>query len=168
MGLSDTKEKRSGGKPLAISTVYHILGNPFYAGMIVWNRQTYPGKHEPVLSIDDFRSVRRLLERPNRPRPKHYTFAFTGLIRCGACGLGVSAERKFNRYRTHYVYYHCSRPRLDQKCSEPSIELRELERQILALLQSLSIDPRIERWISEELAINGKRMREVAQAYKQR
>lgn len=166
-GFRTPKRKRSGGRPLAMSSVYQILSNPFYAGMIVWDGQTYPGKHEPVLSIDEFRSVRRLLDRPNRPRAKHHTFAFTGMIRCGACGLGVTAEHKINRYGRHYIYYHCSRPRLDQKCSEPSIELRELERQVLTLLSSVSIDPRIELWISEEMAASGELQRLEAQAYKQ-
>jgi site-specific DNA recombinase len=127
-GFRTPKRTRRGGTPLAMSSVYKILGNPFYAGLIGWNGQTYPGKHEPVLSIDDFQLVRRLLERPNRPRPKHYAFAFSGMIRCGACGLGITAEHKFNRYGRHYVYYHCSRRRLDQKCFEPSIELRDLAR----------------------------------------
>jgi site-specific DNA recombinase len=168
-GFRTPKRKRSGGTPFAMSSVYKILGNPFYAGVIVWNGQTYPGKHEPVISIDDFQLVRRLLERRNRPRAKHYVFAFTGMIRCWACGLGITAEHKFNRYGRHYVYYHCSRPRLDRnrKCSEPSIELRDLERQILALLRSISIDSRIERWISEEMTISGEQLKLEAQARKQ-
>jgi site-specific DNA recombinase len=166
-GFRTPKRKRIGGTPLAMSSIYKILGNPFYAGVIVWNGQSYPGKHEPAISIDDFQVVRRLLERPNRPRAKHYTFAFTGMIRCGACGLGITAEHKFNRYRRHYVYYHCSRPRLDQKCSEPSIELRDLEGQILALLRSIAIDSTFERWISEEMALGGEQLRLEAQARKQ-
>jgi len=89
------------------------------------------------------------------------------MMRCGACGLGITAEHKFNRYRRHYIYYHCSRPRLDQKCSEPSIELHDLERQILTLLQSISIDSRIERWIIEEMAIGGEQLQLEVQARKQ-
>ncbi|WP_439372679.1 recombinase family protein [Bradyrhizobium sp. DASA03120] len=163
-GFLTPKRKRSGGKPLAMSSVYKILSNPFYAGMIVWDGQIYPGKHEPVLSIDEFRQVRRMLDRPSRPRAKHRTFAFTGMIQCGACGLGITAEHKFNRYQQHYVYYHCSRPRLDKKCTEPSVELHDLERQILALLRSVSVDSRIERWISQEMAIDGEQLKLVVQA----
>lgn len=166
-GFRTPKRKRSGGKPLAMSSVYKILGNPFYAGMIVWDGQIYPGKHEPVLSVDNFQTVRRLLDRPNRPRAKHHRFAFTGMIRCGSCGLGVTAEHKINRYGRHYVYYHCSRPRLDQRCSEASIELRDLERQVLRLLRSVSIDSRLENWIREEMAAGGEQLRLEAQAYKQ-
>ncbi|WP_445219362.1 recombinase family protein [Bradyrhizobium sp. Pa8] len=163
-GFLTPKRKRSGGKPLAMSSVYKILSNPFYAGMIVWDGQIYPGKHEPVLSIDEFRRVRRMLDRPNRPRAKHHTFAFTGMIQCGACGLGITAEHKLNRYQQHYVYYHCSRPRLDKKCTEPSVELHDLERQVLALLRSVSVDSRIERWISQEMAIDDEQLKLEVQA----
>jgi hypothetical protein len=30
--------------------------------------------------------------RPGRPRPQKHRFAFTGMIRCGSCGLRVTAE----------------------------------------------------------------------------
>nr|WP_157783860.1 zinc ribbon domain-containing protein [Bradyrhizobium liaoningense] len=108
--------------------MYRLLSNPFYAGIILWNGQSYPGKHEPIVLIDEFRMVRRLIDRPNRPRPKRHAFTFRGMIRCGACGLRVTAERKVKRSGRQYTYYHCARPRLRQKCAEPSIEAQELER----------------------------------------
>src|SRR6266849_2081549 len=45
--LRTPQKKRRGGKPLSIATMYRILGNPFYAGLILWEGQIYPGKHEP-------------------------------------------------------------------------------------------------------------------------
>lgn len=134
-------------------SMYRLLSNPFYAGIILWNGQSYPGKHEPIVLIDEFRMVRRLIDRPNRPRPKRHAFTFRGMIRCGACGLRVTAERKVKRSGRQYTYYHCARPRLRQKCAEPSIEAQELERQIVALLQSTSIDPNIEDWAIASLQL---------------
>jgi site-specific DNA recombinase len=129
-GFLTPKKKRIGGKPLAMSSIYKILSNPFYAGIIVWNGQSHPGRHEPIVSIDEFQRVRYLLDRHSHPRPQCYTFAFTGMIRCGGCGLGVTAEHKINRYGYRYLYYHCSRPRLGEKCTQPSVEVRSLEGQI--------------------------------------
>ena len=77
-GFRTPKRKRIGGVPLAMSSVYKILSNPFYAGIIEWGGQTYPGKHEPVVSIDEFQRVRQLLDRPGRPRKRTHTFAFAG------------------------------------------------------------------------------------------
>jgi site-specific DNA recombinase len=63
-GFRTPQKKRIGGTALAMSTVYKILSNPFYAGIIYWNGQTYPGKHEPVVTIAEFDKVRSLLDRP--------------------------------------------------------------------------------------------------------
>ena len=148
-------------------SIYKILSNPFYAGIIVWNAQTYPGKHEPVVSIDEFQRVRELLDRPGRPRPQRHLFAFTGMIRCGGCGLQVTAEHKFNRYGSHYVYYHCSRLRpLSARCTEPSVELRSLEQQITGFLQTVDIDFSFEGWVLDQTAIDIDRTRAEEEARK--
>lgn len=150
-GFVTPKRKRIGGTPLSMSTIYRILSNPFYAGINRWSGQVYSGRHEPVVSIDEFQRVRELLERPGRPRPKKYAFSFTGMIRCGSCRLMVTAENKINRYGYHYVYYHCSKRKLGLRCYEPSVELASLDQQVANFLTKLEIDPRIEAWILQEL-----------------
>ncbi len=142
-GFRTPQKKRIGGVPLALSSTYKILTNPFYAGIIVWSGQTYPGKHDPVVSIDDFERVQELLGRPGRPRPQRHAFAFTGMIRCGVCGLMVTAEHKINRFGSRYVYYHCTRRRMTPHCRQPSIELTELERQIVGFLEDLTIAEKV-------------------------
>jgi hypothetical protein len=138
-GFRTPQKKRSGGYPLALSSVYRILTNPFYAGLIVWDGQTYSGKHDPIVTIEEFERVQRLLGRPGRPRPQKHRFAFTGMIRCGGCGLAVTAEQRINRYGSRYVYYHCTRRRSQVHCDEPSINVGELEEQIVDFLGTLLI-----------------------------
>ena len=96
------KRKRIGGNPLALSATYRILANPFYAGVLQRDGKTYPGKHIPMISIDEFKHVQQLLGRPGRPRETR-SFAYTGMIRCGECGLAVTAEKKINRHGSHYT-----------------------------------------------------------------
>lgn len=163
-GFRTPKKKRIGGTPLAMSSIYKVLSNPFYAGIIVWDGQTYPGRHQPVVTIDEFQRVRHLLHRPGRPRPQKHRFAFTGMIRCGACGLFVTAEHKINRFGSHYVYYHCSKRQLGPRCSEPSVELRSLEHQIEQFLRTLAVEPSVEEWLLEEIALSTQRLENEEQA----
>ena len=165
-GFRTPKRKRIGGVPLAMSSIYKILSNPFYAGIIQWNGEVYPGKHELVVSIDEFQRVRQLLERPGRPKPQKRTFAFTGMIRCGSCGLMVTAEIKVHRHGYRYVYYHCSKRALGPRCPEPSIELCSLERQIAEFLRALRTDPTIEAWALKEVASDRLCAREQERARK--
>jgi site-specific DNA recombinase len=151
-GFRTPQKKRMGGRPLALSSVYRILTNPFYAGLIIWNGQTYAGKHDPIVTIEEFERVQRLLGRPGRPRPQKHRFAFTGIIHCGSCGLAVTAEQKVNRYRSRYVYYHCTRRRSHVHCTERSISVGSLEAQILDFLGALSIQQRVHDSVMAELS----------------
>jgi DNA invertase Pin-like site-specific DNA recombinase len=150
-GLRTPQRKRSGGVPLAVGSTYKILTNPFYAGIILWNGQAYPGKHEPVVNIDEFKRVQKLIERPGRARPQRHVFAFTGMIRCGACGLMVTAEQKVNRFGSRYTYYHCTKRRLVPLCRQPSIEIKELEHQLMRFLEQLTIADRVHRAVIAQL-----------------
>ena len=151
-GYRTPRRKRMGGCPLAFSTTYKMLSNPFYAGYIAWGGQLYPGKHEPVVSLAEFQRVQTFLGRPSRAKPEKHVFAYTGMIRCAVCGLLVTAEHKVNRFGTHYIYYHCTRKRRDMICAERSVELRELEAQIRVFLQTIMIPDKLHRWALKQVA----------------
>lgn len=151
-GFRTPKRRKIGGVPLALSSIYKILSNEFYAGLILWGGQVYPGKHTPVVSLEDFERARAILARPNQQRPHTYRFAFTSLIRCGACALMVTAEHKRNRFGRRYVYYHCTRRLRDDRCTQPSIEQRDLERQIATFLETL----RAPAWLTPVLLMNSE------------
>ncbi|MGO8737133.1 MAG: recombinase family protein [Terriglobia bacterium] len=145
-GLRTLKRKRRGGKSLSLSGVYRVLSNPFYAGVLEREGKSYSGKHPTMVTIDEFDRVQELLGRPRQPRPKTRVFPFTGLIRCGACGLSITAEEKVNRHGSHYTYYHCTKRRRDHRCDQPCISAGELERQIVQFLREIAIPDRIHQW----------------------
>ena len=138
-GFLTPKRKRTGGRPLSRAAIYRMLRNPFYAGYIRWKGQLYPGKHAPLISWPDFERLQAILGRPGVPKPQKHVFTYTGLIRCGACGLMVTAEEKINRYGSRYTYYHCTKRNVGGRCPQPSIEVGQLERQIAEKLQELVV-----------------------------
>lgn len=150
-GLRTVKRKRIGGKPPSLSAIYRILTNSFYAGILEREGKTFPGKHQPMVTIDEFERVQQLLGRPGRARAKDREFAYTGMIRCGECGFTVTAEEKTNRYGYHYTYYHCSKRRLDYHCRQPYVSVRNLEKQIIEFLEEITIPEKIHRWTVERL-----------------
>ena len=150
-GLRTKKRKRIGGNPLALSSMYRIFTNIFYAGLIEWEGKTYLGKHEALITLDEFDRVQELLGRKGRPRPKTHSFAYTGMVRCGECGLSVTAEEKVNRYGSHYTYYHCTRRKADYYCRQRFLEVRILEKQIMEFLTQISISDRVHQWALKQL-----------------
>lgn len=141
-GFRTPQKKRSGGSPLALATIYRILGNRFYTGDIVWKGEIHPGKHDPVVTHAEFERVQVLLGRPSRPRPRTKRFAYTGMMRCGRCGLMITAEDKHKRGKT-YTYYHCTKRRLTPRCPEPYVPVKLLESDIKSFLGSLVVPPNV-------------------------
>lgn len=163
-GFRTPKRRKTGGTPLAMSSLYKMLSNPFYAGLVLWNGQVYQGKHTPIISIDEWKAVQTKLKQRGAARPKTYEFAYTGWMRCGSCGRMITAEHKRNRFGSTYVYYHCSKRTVGPRCQEPSIELRNLECQLLAFVESVSLHPLFEGWLHNALAEQGALIEKQEQA----
>lgn len=131
--------RRRNSRVLAMSSLYKILGNPFYAGHFYWNGKLHKGKHQPMITLDEFQQIQENLGRPGTEKPQRYSFPFTGIIRCGACGLMVTAEHKVNRFGSRYIYYHCTKRNIGARCKEPSVEGKILEGQLVEFLERISI-----------------------------
>jgi len=61
LGLRTPTRKRTGGNPLSTSGIYRLLSNPFYAGSIRHNGQSFQGRHEPMVTLDEFERAQALL-----------------------------------------------------------------------------------------------------------
>ena len=95
-------------EPLARSMIPKILADRFYVGFFRWLREEHPGKHEPLISMDLFEQVQRVIvERGRghyRTKKQRRPLAFLGFIRCDECGARVTAERQ----KGHH-YYRCTK-----------------------------------------------------------
>ena len=71
-----------------------------------------------------------------------------GLLRCGFCGIGITAEVKEKHQKngnTHsYTYYRCTKRR--GRCSQKYIEVKELEKQITKTLAGIEVPPEFHNW----------------------
>lgn len=150
-GLRTLKRKSQGGALIHLSAVNKVLRNPFYAGVFIWEGRTMVGRHEPMLTLQDFDRIQTLFRRPGQRRPNKKAFAYTGLIRCGSCGLSITAETKRNKYGSVYTYYHCTRSRYETPCAERYVQAESLERQMVAFLDSLRIAPKAAKWLTATL-----------------
>lgn len=142
-GLRTPVTRRRGGSPITLGAFYKILGNPFYTGNFLWHGQLHRGKHHAILTAQQFEQIQHWLGRPGTQKPQRYAFPFTGFIRCGVCGLMVTAEHKINRQGHQYTYYHCTKRNVGEKCRQPSVVATALEAQIVAFLETITIDQQL-------------------------
>lgn len=72
----------------------YILRNPFYAGIVNWNGQTFEGTHEARYTTEQLDKRIKLMDARRRPAKhrnastcKHW---LSGLIKCSICGATLS------------------------------------------------------------------------------
>ena len=158
LNLTTVPRRKSGGKPLSKSAMYSLLTNPFYYGMIRYLEKTgelHQGKHEPMITVQEFVRVQDIIGTRNAIRPKNEVFAFTGLMKCGNCGCSVTAESKIKRCKNgnshYYTYYHCTKKKVDIKCDQKSVEVRKLETMFKEKLMNLQISDAFKAWAIKHL-----------------
>ena len=152
-GYRSRKTKNQGGNPMSMSGLYGLLANPFYKG-INWRRGTgesYVGKHEPMVTPEEFARVQEVLGRKARARPVDHDFTFSGLLHCSSCGRALVGEQHVKRTGKRYVYYRCHRRRPGEKCSEPTLPEQALRDQFAADLRRMSISKDAADWVRDNL-----------------
>lgn len=151
-GYETKKVKKVGGKPLSRSALYGIFTNPFYKGYFRHNGKEIEGRHPALVTAAEFQRVQDLLGRrsPNHSQKRDITYR--GPLNCGECGCKITAEVKSKLIKSTglykiYTYYHCTKKR---PCTQKGfIEETELEKQLLDLVNRVSIIPEFRDWAIE-------------------
>lgn len=83
----------------------------------------------------------------------------------------ITAEEKWKRQKNgnvhYYVYYHCTKRRNPDSCSQKSIEEEELEAEVDALLTRVQISERFKDWAIKYLnGINDREIEDRTTIYK--
>lgn len=150
-GLKTRRQAYRGDCPMGKTAYYHLLHNPFYAGLFHYAGELHQGNFKPVLTAEEFRRVQTILRRSDTIRPRtHGDLPYRGLIVCGSCGRRATGDVKINRFGSRYIYYHCARS-VGTTCHEPCIEERSVESQAAAFLEKLSVPPASLSWLEQEL-----------------
>jgi len=163
-GLRTRKTKRGGGRPLSRAATYNLFANMFYAGVLRLDGRVHPGKHQPMVTLDQFATVQRLIGRPGAPQPKARVWAYTGMIHCGSCGLAVTAEEKTKQSGRSYVYYHCTKRRGRDLCREPYASVEVIESEIESFLAEIAISDELHAFALSRIDREAARVRGTAEA----
>lgn len=159
-----------------------ILNNELYVGRIVWNKsrmvvnpntgKRVSRRNDPAewvraeaeqlrIVSDDLwdaaaaRKAKKQQEPPQRARAAKRVFS--GLLRCGACGSGMSAKGADKTGRTRF---QCSRHKESGDCPDPrSYYIDDIEERVLGLLRRELQEPDAIRDFLEAYEAEMKRLR---------
>jgi len=118
------------------------LTDPVLCGQFVWKGELYQGNFIPILTKTEFDQVQEALNDKSKPKIKSWKHWTNGLLFCPTCGCQVTTTGKVKHYlRTNreatYFYLRCTRKR---PCHEKPITKEEFEKQLLPIIDLISID----------------------------
>lgn len=127
----------------AHTRVYNILKNSVYIGKVKFGGIEYNGEHAPIVPLEQFNEVQRLLSEHKSGNtcktPFRANFLLSGLVICGNCGA---------RYHGNHGYYKCySRAKSDRKyiidpdCKNPNLKISELDKFVKAEISRIAVNP---------------------------
>ena len=160
LGLRQPLRDNSGGNPLSYSAAYAMFRNPFYMGKVRYGGQLIKGKHQPMITEEEFNKVQELFNTgyTTRPKDKEYDFMFRGMFKCGDCGFAVTTQRKVKKLKdgseSVHIYCHCTGRRKSYACTQKTMYTRESNfiEQIKDRLSRFTIDPDFYQLAIEALA----------------
>lgn len=126
------------------NTVGMTLKKGVYVGQVKFNGISYGGKHEPIISLDKYRAVQKLLKERDldiptaQKTPFRAGYLLSSLIYCARCNA---------RYSANHGYYRCySRAKsskkfvLDPNCKNDHWPIDELDNLVIRSIQKLIDD----------------------------
>lgn len=133
------------GNELVKSRLHDLLTEPFYYGMMKWNGDLYPGKHEPIIDKETFDKVQEILQSKTTPKYNKHFFLFKGMIHCVECEGLITWEKQKGIHYGHCNHY--------KNCAQKAwSKERQVEAQLLDTFDSLRIkSPRLAEWIRKAL-----------------
>lgn len=161
-----------------------ILNNELYAGALVWNKNKMVGnpntgkrlsrpnqqsewvrsnaEHLRVVSPELWSTVAKLKDKKSgepAQRARAAKRVFSGLLRCGACGSGMSTKGR--DHKTGRVRFGCSRQKESGDCPDArSYYIDEVEERVLGLLRRELIEPDVIRDFVVAYEAEMKRLRQ--------
>jgi len=163
------------GNIFSTKLIGDILKNRIYTGKLVWNRHYYDktqktkkgyryiknpsdkviisqGKHQPIVTEEDFELVQEKLKtRRVERRKKANDYPLSGILYCAKCNhkyLGISS---ISNHRTGVKkrWYRCNGPyKSFIRCKNKSVKAQEIESEVAGILETLLKNDKLKanRW----------------------
>ena len=152
--LNEKGYKTKRNNPFELRTIKYILKNPYYIGKVRWNRAPHSayadnpeeeiivadGKHEPIISEEQFNTVQKRIEADFSPR-KRKGVGFTkhwlcGVLKCGICGASMTYYQPAGK-NGGFQCYRYSKGLHKQSCY---INVYKMEQIVLDVFKNLNYD----------------------------
>ncbi len=157
--LLGLRSRRRVGRPVSITESFRFFRNVFYTGMFDYAGERYEGKHQPMITLDEYQRVQDIIDGRKRVFTQHNNFYFMKILKCGECGAAITAEKKTKHYKggtsQTFIYARCTKKK--GPCHQPYLNGIEVEKQVREFVASLEIRPAFVEWVKNNLRRRNER-----------
>lgn len=109
-GLRSRGTRKYPERVLGINRIHDVLRNPYYMGIVKWDGRSYKGRHDPLVTAEDFERVQMLLAaaRIGGERPQIHHHYLRGTVMCDKCHGRLLFGRHRSKSGLHYEYFSCT------------------------------------------------------------
>ncbi len=152
------RSKRT-GKPISKTEAFRFFRRVFYTGLFDYMGERYEGKHESMITMDEFNRVQDIIDGRKKIFKNHNDFFFMRVLKCGECGAAITAEQKTKHYKNGtsqtFAYGRCTKK--TGVCSQPYLNAEKLEEQVLTFIANLEISQDLFHWVKDNLKRRNER-----------
>ncbi len=158
-GLDSAPTAQRPSKPIGLSNLCRLLRHPYYKGLVRYRGVEYPGKHEPLVSIETWNRVQELMDEHDRSdlRQREHHHYLKGSVFCGSCQGRLIICNTTNRHGTSYSYFVCiNRSKRRNGCQQSAVPIavvaRKIEEHYLTLQPFPELVEEIKAVLADELS----------------
>ena len=160
--LNERKILPAKAKTWSRAAVQKILTNPSYTGMTPYYDQLYQGKHQAIISQEQFDQVQKLLGSRNKYLPSIHSGLVSGMIYCGECGARMRTKNVWQNHpctdpKRVIRYYLCYSQDgsthymvRDPNCRCGYKQSDVIDAKVIAMLTDYSLSPQLVRKAMKE------------------
>jgi site-specific DNA recombinase len=138
-----------GGRAFDKCSLFNLLTNVAYMGLVRHKDQSYPGEHKAIIDATTFSRVQKILKRNGRTGGalvrNRYNALLKGLVFCDCCKCSMGHSYSSKNGRTQYRYYlcHTASKKGWNACPGPSVPAGELEAFVVERIRGVARDPKL-------------------------
>lgn len=135
------------GSAFTKGSLYHMLRNPVYRGLVRAGDELYDGAHGAIIDEVTWDAVQSQLREHGQgaqPRRSRSSTLLAGLVRCGTCGSGMTAHHT-TKGNKRYPYYVCQTAQKEgaSACPGSRVAAGKLETFVLDRVREIGRDPKV-------------------------
>ena len=157
-GLTSRPTATTPGGPIGLTTMYHMLANPYYMGVVSYQGIHYEGKHAPLIEPEVWLAIQDVLAAHNHigEKDRVHTHYLRSTIYCSSCGARLVFSQNTGNGGT-YQYFMCVKRKTKRNnCHRPAMRLERIEEGIAEFYARFRVPPerieQIREAVREELA----------------